>query len=39
MVEIKGTLLRFSLQEFFFTSNVNPRNWYPDINEQQLAGL
>jgi len=39
MVEIKGYSTPLLATRFFFTSNVNPRNWYPDINEQQLAGL
>jgi len=39
MVEIKGYSTPLLATRFFFTSNVNPLLWYPDINPQQLAGL
>lgn len=39
MVEIKGYSTPLLADRFFFTSNVNPRDWYPDANPEQIRGL
>jgi len=39
MVEIKGYSTPLLADRFFFTSNVNPRLWYPDANEEQVRGI
>lgn len=39
MVEIKGYSAPLLATRFFFTSNVNPKDWYPEANEQQTMGL
>lgn len=39
MVEIKGYSAPLLATRFFFTSNVDPRDWFPDANEEQKRGL
>lgn len=39
VVEQKGYSTPLLAKRFFITSNINPRQWYTDINQAQLAGL
>lgn len=39
MVEVKGFSVPLEATEFWFTSNVNPTDWYMEINQQQRNGL
>lgn len=39
MAEIKGCSIPLEATEFWITSNIDPRQWYPDINEHQLEAL
>lgn len=38
-VEVKGYSTPLLATRFFITSNINPVNWYSDINEEQRRGL
>lgn len=38
-VEVKGYSVPLEATEFWITSNVNPEEWYKDINEEQKRGL
>lgn len=38
-VEVKGFSTPLLATSFYFTSNVDPRDWYTDINPAQKAGL
>lgn len=39
LVECKGGAIPLSCKKIIITSNVDPRHWYADINEEQLKGL
>lgn len=39
MAEIKGFSVPLRATEFWITSNLNPRDWYKDINEEQRGAL
>jgi len=39
LVEVKGYSTPLLATKFFVTSNVDPRDWYPDINSAQKDGL
>lgn len=38
-VELKGSSTPLLADEIWFTSNVDPRNWYPDLDPETLAAL
>ena len=38
-VEIKGASRPLNCERFWITSNVDPRKWYPEIDEETLAAL
>lgn len=38
-VEIKGSSVPLAAREYYITSNLNPRQWYPDIDEETLNAL
>lgn len=38
-VEVKGGSVPLCAKRFYFTSNINPRVWYPDLDEATLAAL
>lgn len=38
-VEVKGGVVPLRATNFWFTSNVNPRDWYPDANPEQRTAL
>jgi len=38
-VEVKGSCVALKATKFWLTSNVNPRDWYPGCNPDQLAAL
>jgi len=38
-VEIKGSSVPLSATKLFFTSNINPRNWYPDLDQETIDAL
>lgn len=39
IVEVKGTSQVFKAKNIWITSNLDPRNWYPDIDEPTRAAL
>lgn len=39
IVEIKGSSCVLKAEEIYFTSNINPRDWYPDLDEETKAAL
>lgn len=39
LVEIKGYSTPLLATRFFITSNIDPRNWFPECNPAQLDGL
>jgi len=39
MAEVKGFSVPLEAEEFWITSNVNPEDWYQDINTEQRRGL
>jgi len=38
-VETKGSSIPLSASKFWITSNLNPREWYPDLDEDTKAAL
>ena len=38
-VEIKGSSVPLLANKFWITSNVDPRNWYPDLDPETLSAL
>ncbi len=38
-VEVKGYSMPLSAINFWITSNINPRNWYPNAKQFQIDGL
>lgn len=38
-VEIKGSSTPLKATDFWFTSNIDPRKWYPDLDEETLNAL
>lgn len=38
-VEVKGSSRVLKAKTFWFTSNTNPRDWYPDIDYMTLEAL
>jgi len=38
-VEIKGASVPLSATRMFFTSNIHPRRWYPDLDNETLDAL
>jgi len=38
-VEVKGSSRPLEAETIWFTSNVDPRNWYPDLDADTLAAL
>lgn len=39
IVEVKGSSCVFCADTIFFTSNLNPRDWYPDLDEETKSAL
>lgn len=39
LVEIKGSATVLSASEIYITSNLHPRDWYPDLDELTMATL
>lgn len=39
LVEIKGSATVLKAQQFWFTSNLHPRQWYPDLDETTMQAL
>jgi hypothetical protein len=39
MVEIKGAAVAYNVRNIWITSNVNPRQWYPDLDPETLQAL
>jgi len=39
IVEVKGSSVVLNAKKIWITSNLNPRNWYPDLDEETLAAL
>jgi len=39
LVEVKGSSLPLKATNYWITSNVDPRNWYPDLDSDTLAAL
>lgn len=39
IVEIKGSSVVLRANTFYITSNVDPRNWYPDLDEETKEAL
>ena len=38
-VELKGSSLALSARRIWITSNLHPRDWYPDLDEATVAAL
>lgn len=38
-VEIKGSALPLVAENIIFTSNLHPRDWYPDLDEETMKAL
>jgi len=38
-VEVKGSTKVLQANKFFFTSNIHPNRWYPDLDEETYAAL
>lgn len=38
-VEIKGSSKPFMARKIWFTSNVDPREWYPELDKETLDAL
>jgi hypothetical protein len=39
MVEIKGSALPFAAEQIWITSNLDPRQWYPDLDQETTDAL
>lgn len=39
LVETKGGTIGLRAQSFWFTSNLHPRDWYPDLDEETRSAL
>ncbi|QGH72655.1 MAG: Rep protein [CRESS virus sp. ctczB4] len=39
LVELKGSSVPLAAREIWITSNVDPRNWYPDLDEETRCAL
>jgi len=39
LVELKGGATVFAAKKIWITSNLHPKDWYPDLDEQTLAAL
>jgi hypothetical protein len=39
LVEVKGSSTVFKAEKIWITSNLHPRDWYPDLDEQTKAAL
>lgn len=39
IVEVKGAATVLSAKKIWITSNLHPRDWYPDLDAETLAAL
>jgi hypothetical protein len=39
VVEVKGSSVVLSATHIWITSNIDPRQWYPELDEETLAAL
>jgi len=39
VVEVKGSAVVLKAKVIWITSNMDPRKWYPDLDEETLAAL
>jgi len=39
LVEVKGSSVALRAKQLWFTSNLDPRNWYPDLDEDTRSAL
>lgn len=39
LVEVKGSTVCFKARVIWMTSNLHPRDWYPDLDPETLSAL